>query len=264
MFIVNENKGLKYLTVEEFSKTKAVKHCFSTRFGGVSENEYSSMNLRFNCSDSRENVLKNFEILSSEISVNYEHLVLTKQVHEDIIESVDKSFRGNGIIFENRFESADGLICSVPGVPITVFGADCLPVMFLDPKNRIIATAHSGWKGTLSKISQKTAVKMINDYGSKPEDILVAIGPSIRACHYEVSEELGARFFEAFGGECVKMVDKKPHLDMQYAVKLQLGEMGITNVIDSEICTFCQSDMYFSHRKTNGKRGVMVGIIELI
>ena len=264
MFILNENRDLKYLTVEEFSKTNRVRHCFSTRAGGVSENEYSSMNLRFNCSDSYENVLKNFEILSSEISVNYEHLVLTKQVHEDIIKCVDKSHWGNGIGFENQFDSADGLICGERNVPLTVFGADCLPVMFLDPENGVIATAHSGWKGTLLKISQKTAEKMINKYNSKPENIIVAIGPSIRVCHYEVSEELGERFFEAFGGECVKMVDKKPHIDMQYAVKQQLADLGVRNVIDSGICTYCNSDLYFSHRKTNGKRGVMVGIIELI
>ena len=264
MFILNENRKLKYLTVEEFTKTGRVKHCFSTRFGGVSENEYTSMNLRFNCSDSRENVLRNFEILSSEISVNYEELVLTKQVHEDIIKDVDKRFLGNGIMFENRFDSADGLICAQPGVPITVFGADCLPVMFLDPVEGVIATAHSGWKGTLSKISRKAAEKMMNDYSSKPENIIVAIGPSIRSCHYEVSEELGEKFFEEFGDTCVGRNGNKPHIDMQQAVKIQLEEVGVRNVVDSEICTYCNSDMYFSHRKTCGQRGVMVGIIELI
>lgn len=264
MFILNQNKNLKYLTVEEFSATGMVKHCFSTRFGGVSKNEYQSMNLRLNCSDSRENVLKNFEILCSEISVNYEQLVLTKQVHEDIIKDVDKSFCGNGIAFPNQFESADGLICGQSNVPITVFGADCLPVMFLDPENKVIATAHSGWRGTLGKISQKTAWKMINEYNSKPQNIIAAIGPSIRACHYEVSDELGEQFFEAFGDECVKMVNKKPHINMQQAVRQQLFELGVENVTDSGICTYCNSDMYFSHRKTEGKRGVMVGIIELI
>lgn len=264
MFVLNEKGKLKYLTVEEFSKTSMVKHCFSTRMGGVSEGVFSSMNLRFDCEDKKENVLKNFEILSSAIGVDYEKLVLTKQVHEDIIKTVDESFCGNGIVFDNRFDSADGLLCTVPGVPITVFGADCLPVMFLDTKERVIATAHSGWKGTLNKISQKCARKMILECNCSPENIIAAIGPSIRECHYEVSEELAEMFAKEFGERVVRMTASKPHINMQECVKSQLEEIGVTNVIDSRVCTYCESDMYFSHRKTNGQRGVMVGIIELV
>ncbi len=264
MFVLNEKENLKYLTVEEFSKWSFVKHCFSTRAGGVSEGVYSSMNLRFNCDDKRENVLKNFKILSSAIGVDYKKLVLTKQVHEDIIKRVDESFCGNGILFDNRFESADGLLCTVPGVPITVFGADCLPVMFLDPVERVIATAHSGWKGTLNKISQKCVNKMISECNSKPENIIAAIGPSIRECHYEVSEELAECFIKEFGEKAVKRIGSKPHINMQECVSLQLLEAGVENVIDSGVCTYCESDMYFSHRKTNGERGVMAGIIELV
>ena len=96
MFILNENKNLKYLTVDEFSKTGLVKHCFSTRYGGVSKGDYSTMNLRFNASDERENVLKNFEIISSEVGIDYTKLVLTKQVHEDIIKPVGTDYCGNG------------------------------------------------------------------------------------------------------------------------------------------------------------------------
>ena len=264
MFILNENKNLKYLTVDEFSKTGLVKHCFSTRYGGVSKGDYSTMNLRFNASDERENVLKNFEIISSEVGIDYTKLVLTKQVHEDIIEAVGVDYCGNGIMFGNRFQSADGLICSEKGVPITVFGADCLPVMFLDYKQRVIATAHSGWKGTLKKIAQKCAYKMIKDYNSKPEDIIAAIGPSIRVENYEVSDELALLFEKEFGKTCVTEILKKPHIDMQMCVKLQLEEIGVTTVVDSMLCTYKNPDLFFSHRRTGDRRGVMVGMIELI
>lgn len=264
MFILNQNKNLKYLTVDEFSKTGCVRHCFSTRCGGVSTGDYFSMNLRFNASDKRENVLKNFEIISSEVGIDYTKLILTKQVHEDIIKSVDSSFCGNGIMFENKFDSADGLICGESGVPITVFGADCLPVMFLDPKARVIATAHSGWKGTLKKIAQKAAYKMIKDYNSKPEDIIVAIGPSVRLESYEVSEELAELFEKEFGKEYTKEISRRPHIDMQGCVKLQLEEIGVRKTVDSMLCTYTNPNLFFSHRRTGEKRGVMVGMIELI
>lgn len=264
MFILNQNKNLKYLTVEEFSKTGCVKHCFSTRCGGVSTGDYESMNLRFNASDLKENVLKNFEIISDAAGIDHTKLILTKQVHEDIIKAVGSEFLGNGIVFENRFDSADGLICNESGVPITVFGADCLPIIFLDPKKRVIATAHSGWKGTLKKIAQKCAYKMITDYNSNPEDIIAAIGPSVRVENYEVNDELAAVFKREFGMCAVTEFSGKPHIDMQRCVMIQLQEIGVGTIVDSMFCTYDNPDLFFSHRRTGDRRGVMVGMIELV
>lgn len=260
MFVFNKN----YLTVLKFSDKNIVKHGFSTRYGGVSRGIYESMNFRFNSDDSRENVIKNFDIFCSMLDIDYKKLVLTNQVHEDNVYRVDETYCGNGIMYPNKFSSADALITDTPGVPLAVFYADCVPVMFLDTKKKAIGVAHSGWKGTYLEISKKTVEKMQHEFSSNPSDIIAAIGPSIMECHYEVSDELHELFLKKFGDSVLSQKDGRWHLSLQKTIKKQLDEAGVKNQVFSDICTYCKSDMLFSHRKTNGNRGVMAGIIELI
>ena len=264
MFRLVKNKNLWYYIIDEFEKTGHVKHCFTTRKGGVSENEYESLNLRMNCDDKKENILKNYDIICSELGINYKNLVFSNQVHEDNVIDVKKEHMGNGIIRENEFLSADGLVCSKAGIPLVTFYADCVPIYFLDTKNKVIALSHSGWKGTVKNIAQKTVNKMINDYNSKSENILCAIGPSICEEHFEVGDEV----FEAFyplKESVYKKYGEKYHINLQKTIFNQLKNSGIPekNIILSNICTYCNSDLLFSHRKTNGKRGVLAAIMEL-
>ncbi len=265
MFRLIDNNGLMYYKIDSFEETGLVKHCFTTRYGGVSRNEYAQLNLRFHCSDDRENVLKNFEIICDEIGVDYKKLVLSKQVHEDIIYDVTAEDTGNGITKPNKLESADGLICAEPGIPLVTFYADCVPLLFLDKKERVIAMSHSGWKGTVKNIAAKTIYKMINDYNSKKENILCAIGPSICVDCFEVGGEVAEIFADMKCGEVVKYRDKY-HVDLQKTIKNQLLECGVENdsITDSGICTFENSELLFSHRKTNGKRGNMAAVMQLI
>lgn len=264
MFSLKANGELKYYIIDEFENTGLVKHCFTTRCGGVSENEYKSLNLRMNCDDKKENILKNYKIICDEIDVNFENLVFSNQVHCDTIYTVGKEDMGNGITKPQKFDGADGLITNVPGVPLIVFAADCVPVFFLDKKKRVIALVHSGWKGTVAGISEKCVRKMEAEFGSVPEDILVAIGPSIGVCHFEVGDEVAAIFREKFGESVLEKHDKY-HVNMQKAIKNGLVQNGIFpgNIINANICTYCNSDLLFSHRKTNGKRGVLAAIMEL-
>lgn len=264
MFSLKENGELKYYIIDEFEKTGLVKHCFTTRCGGVSENEYKSLNLRMNCDDKKENILKNYKIICDEIDVNFENLVFSNQVHCDTIYTVGKEDMGNGITKPQKFDGADGLITNVPGVPLIVFAADCVPVFFLDKKRRVIALVHSGWKGTVAGISEKCVKKMQAEFGSEPEDILAAIGPSIGVCHFEVGDEVAEVFREKFG-ESVLEKHEKYHVNMQKAIENGLVQNGILpeNIINANICTYCNSDLLFSHRKTNGKRGVLAAIMEL-
>ena len=219
MFTLKSNGDLKYYTIDEFEKTGLVKHGFSTRCGGVSKNEFESMNLRMHCDDKRENILKNYEIFSSEIGVNFENLVFSNQVHCDTIKSVGKEDMGNGIMKPQKWNGADGLITNEPGVPLCIFSADCVPVFFLDPKKKVIALVHSGWKGTALKISAKCVTKMVDEYGSCPKDILCGIGPSIGVCHFEVGDEVADVFREAFG-ETVLEKHEKWHVNMQKAIEI--------------------------------------------
>ncbi|MCH5210742.1 MAG: peptidoglycan editing factor PgeF [Oscillospiraceae bacterium] len=266
MFKLNRKNGVSYYTIPAFEETGLVKHGFSTREGGVSEGCYSSMNLRFHCDDTRENVLRNYKIIADTLGMDYKRLVLSKQVHEDVIHTVTEEDIGNGIMYENKFESVDALITDKKGIPLVTLFADCVPLFFLDKKRGVIALAHSGWKGTVKRIGQKTAEKMKKDYGSDPSDILAAIGPSIQECHFEVGDDVAGIFMDEFGCDSAVKYGEKYHVNMQKCIVKQLTESGIPhdNISDCGICTYCNSDLLFSHRKTNGKRGNLGAFIELI
>lgn len=264
MFRLNTNGNLQYYTADEFEKTGMVRHCFSTRKGGVSKNEFESLNLRMNCGDSRENIIQNYRIICDEIGVDYRKLVLSKQVHSDEIHTVGKEDCGNGITKPQKFESCDALITAEPGVPLAVFGADCVPLYFLDTENRVIALAHSGWKGTVLEIGAKVVHTMGKRFNTKPENVIAAIGPSIGVCHFEVGDEVADIFRDKFGGGVLEKHEKY-HVNMQKAIKIQLENSGVAekNIIESGVCTYCNSELLFSHRKTAGKRGVMAAIMEI-
>lgn len=266
MFRINRKNGVSYYTITSFEETGLVKHGFSTREGGVSVGCYSSMNLRFHCDDTHENVLTNYKIIADTLGMDYKKLVLSKQVHEDAVHTVAEEDMGNGIVTENKFESVDALITDKKGIPLVTLFADCVPLFFLDKRLGVIALAHSGWKGTVKRIGQKTAEKMKKDYGSRAEDILAAIGPSIQECHFEVGDEVAEIFIKAFGSDTAVKYGERYHVNMQRAIEKQLMESGIPreNVDNCGICTYCNSDLLFSHRKTNGKRGNLGAFIELI
>ena len=264
MFQKNQKGSFVYYTIPSFAETGLVRHGFTTRRGGVSSGCYESLNLRFHCEDTKENVLENFRLAAEGLGMDFERLVLSKQVHEDVVHTVIEADLGNGITRENRFTSADALITDQKNIPIVTLFADCVPLFFLDRRKGVIALAHSGWKGTVKRIGQKTVQKMKSEYGSRPEDILAAIGPSIQVCHFEVGDDVAERFIREFGEETAVKYGDRYHVDMQKAILLQLQEEGIRQVDDCGICTYCNSDLLFSHRKTNGRRGNMGAFMELI
>lgn len=264
MFEQKKDGDILYYTIPAFEKTGLVKHCFTTTKGGVSEDEYESMNLRLNCTDDRENIMENYRRICKAIEINEKNLVCSNQVHDDKLYTVTKKDKGKGVYRESDITSADGLICSEPGIPLITFYADCVPVYFLDTENRVIALVHSGWKGTVKRIGQKTAEKMKREYGSRPEAILAAIGPHIGVCHFEVGEDVAQRFCDEFGDSVLEK-RKKYHVNMQQAVLNQLKEAGIpaVNITCADLCTYCEEDIMFSHRRTNGRRGSLAAIMEL-
>lgn len=266
MFKLNRINGASYYTVPSFEATGLVRHCITTREGGVSSGCYSSMNLRFHCDDSRKNVLENFRRAAQNAGMDPERLVLSHQTHGDIVRAVSSADAGNGIKFENRFNSADGLITAERGLPLVTLYADCTPVLMLDKHLGVIASVHSGWRGTVKRIAAKAAHRMIFDYGSKHEDILCAIGPSIQLCHFEVGDDVAEIFKNEFGEDTIMKFGDRYHVSMQRAIAKQLIEAGIpeSNIDDCGICTYCESDLLFSHRKTKGRRGNFGAFIELI
>lgn len=255
------------MTIPSFDKTGIVKHCFTTRYGGVSCGIYSSMNLGMSRGDDVNAVRENYGIICNALGLETSSLVLSKQIHSDNIITITEKDRGKGFDREG-FDDADGLISNVKGITLTAFFADCVPIFLLDPVKKAIGVVHAGWRGTALRIAAKGVERMCEEYGSKPWDILAGIGPSIGKCHYEVDTDVASAIIKACGSETVAETEKnnKFMLDLWQANRLILNSAGVCddNITIAFECTYCHNDKYFSHRYTGGKRGNLAALIALI
>ena len=265
---INNKSGITYITFPKLEKTGLVRHIFSTRLGGVSPYPYGPMNMSFN-QDAKENVMQNYELLCSCVGIDTSHLVLTKQTHTNNVMIVDKSHCGTGYT-KASFEDIDGLITNQSGVALVTQYADCTPLIFCDPVKKVIATSHSGWRGTVQQIGKITVEKMTSEFGSDPKDIIACIGPCIQKCCYEVDTPVLEQFKKLEFLDLSKIFTDKGEdkywLDMVEANKQILLDAGIKeeNMDIADLCTNCNADSLHSHRATNGKRGTIGVIIELI
>ena len=253
---------------------RGLRHGFSTRKGGVSKEHFSSLNLGFNLGDEREKVLENFRILGSLFEAKPEDFVLTQQTHSINVRRVGKEDRGKGIFRERNYTDVDALITNEEGVILTAFSADCVPILFYDKGHRAIASCHSGWRGTHGRILARVIEAMQREFSSKPEEIYIAIGPSICKNCYEVSEDVGEAFLEAFPAlrEETKNVspiervsEEKFHIDLWELNRIIALEAFIPpeNISISGYCTMERPDLFFSHRYSQGRRGVQGAFISL-
>ncbi len=265
MFYLVKKDKLCYYKIESFEKTGLVSHMFTTKHGGVSKGPYESMNLRLSSGDSIDNIMKNYQIIADELSCDLVNFVLSKQVHKTDIIKVTNKHKGNGLVRENEFQSADALVTNEKGIPLCTFYADCIPIYLLDTKKEVLALVHSGWRGTVNNISGKTVKFMEDNYCSNPENIIAAIGPSVRQENFEVGFEVSDEFVNAGYQEFIDNTKQKPHIDLQGVVKHQLIGAGIkeTSITDSGLCTVKNSDIFFSHRVMGDQRGTMAAIAML-
>lgn len=269
----NETPYVSFPILEQFD---FIRHGTSTKLGGVSEGIYKSMNLGFNRGDLEERVFENYRLFCESLGTNEKDLVFTDQVHKDIVRVATSRDKGMGILRKRSYSEIDGHITKEKGVPLVVFSADCVPIFYVDPVKKAIGATHSGWKGTVLKIGAKTVYQMELKFQSKPENIVAVIGPCICKKCYEVSEDVAQEFMTKFEKEQweqfiqknpkLKDQEQKYQLDLWEANRLILLEAGLKpeNIVVSELCTMCHSDLFFSHRATKGQRGSMVGIIEII
>lgn len=252
-----------FLTYNRLSGIDFITHAFSTRLGGVSEGEFTSMNLSFGRGDSDENVTENYKRLCKSAGFEYESLVASAQVHETIVRKVTRDDRGVGIYKPRDMQSVDALVTNDPDVTLVTYYADCTPVFFVDTENKAIGLAHAGWRGTVGEIVCRVVEKMQAEYSTKPENLVCAIGPVIGKCCYEVSADCADEFRKLFGDDSKVITDtEKPDkfmIDLSLANKLLLMKCGVPqeNIVISDLCTQCNSDLLWSHRATAGKRGTM-------
>jgi polyphenol oxidase len=272
--------GVQVLQLGAFRRLPWLVHGFSTRTGGASElNGEKLLNLSFMDWDNRENVAENRRRLEAAVDGNDLTLVPMKQIHSDVVHlfrtAPDEACKG------------DASITNRPGLLIGVQTADCVPILLVDPKKCAVAAIHAGWKGTLSRIAEKTVGRMRLEFGSKPQDLLAAIGPAIGPCCYEVGAEFvpkftaqfadAAEYFdEARSGEEPNPLQwlnmappghqpppKNVRLNLRTANRSQLLAAGVReqNIFVSDLCTGCRRDLFFSYRKEGSESGRMLSVI---
>lgn len=256
-----EESSVPLLHFKKLDETGLVKHCFTTREGGASKDIYSTMNLSFTRGDDEKSVMENYRRIAAVMKEDITAFVCSDQTHTTNVIRVGKAERGIGITKEKPYTDVDGLVTNESGVVLSTFYADCVPLFFVDTKNKAIGLSHSGWRGTVGRMGHKTLVKMKEEYGTSPEDVVAAIGPSICQSCYEVSEDVAYKFIEEFEGfEKEILIDKgngKYQLDLWKANEIVLLQSGILkeNLAVTNICTCCNSKLLFSHRASAGKRG---------
>ena len=250
---------LEYLVADSIPVT----HCFTTRLGGVSQGCQEGLNLAIGRGDSQENVKTNLRILGTALGFDPDKLVLTRQIHSDIVRVVTNAdCRGP---FHRDYPECDALVTDTPGVTLLVFTADCTPILLHDPVTGAVGAVHAGWRGTVSEIAAKTVQAMVDNFGSKPGDIRAAIGPNIGQCHFETDVDVPAAMIAAFGEDAVEAFleqrGSKYHLDLKGINAMLLRRQGVLQIETSSDCTYCQPDRFWSHRYTAGQRGSQGALI---
>lgn len=263
---------LEYLTFPLLTETGMVRHLFSTRLGGVSEGIYASMNLSYTRGDRKEAVDENYRRIAEALGCQVEDIVCSDQTHTTNLKIVGRQDGGKGITKARDYHDIDGLLTDEPGVVLATFYADCVPLYFVDTRHRAIALAHSGWRGTVARMGQCVVEKMREAYGTKPEDIVAAVGPSICQDCYEVSEDVAEAFRREFckrGQEQEILLSKgggKYQLDLWRSNEIVLTEAGIppSRIQVTDLCTCHNSGYLFSHRASQGKRGNLGAFLGLL
>lgn len=268
---LKEKNHVPYIQFKNLSATGIVKHGFSTRKGGVSTGIFSSMNLNFKRGDDPDAVLENYRRMAAALNMRVEDMVLSDQTHTTNVRVITEEDRGKGILRPQDYSDVDGMITNVPGIVLVTSYADCVPLYFVDPVRKAIGLSHSGWKGTVGHIGQKTVWKMHEVYGSEPKDIVAAIGPSICQSCYEVIDDVAEAFRANFTADEAAdiLLDKgngKYQLDLWKANWYVLTDAGILpeHLSVTDLCTACHPDLLWSHRKTNGQRGGLSAFLSLI
>ena len=230
---------------EKLKKFQNLQHCFFSRKNGVSKGFYESLNCGLGSRDIKANVLKNLELVSNKINCKKESLITLNQKHSNKV-----------IYFENTTDvknklQGDAIISKVKNVGIGILAADCAPILFYDPKNKIIACAHAGWKGALNGIIKNT-VKKFNELDSKSEDLIAVVGPCINKQNYEVKID----FFEEFTSQnkknnyfFEKINNEKYNFDLRGFINKEIFDLNIKNIENVEIDTFSEKEFFYSYRR---------------
>lgn len=260
-----KNNGMEYIQFKRLLEYKdKIVHCYSI---GREKSYRTIVKEGESLEKEKEQTKNNYIDLCNSIGADYEELVYTNQFHTDRVERVEK-FKD----FKQENIQVDGICTSTKGLAISTINADCILLLFYDPVRNVIANIHSGWKGTLQRISEKTIQKMKQEYKSSPKDIICCISPAIRKCHFEVSADVKELYEKQFidlklSKEIIEetIPNQKWHIDTILINKILLKKAGVLeqNIIDSKLCTVCNKEQIHSYREQKEGYGVETAIIGL-
>lgn len=267
---LNISGRVPFLSFDALRNETGVRHGFSTRLGGVSKGIFSSMNLGFNRGDSDENVQENYRLLCEAMGMPAERLVFSKQTHKDFVRKVTAEDCGIGITRAIPYDDVDAHMTNESNVPLVIFSADCVPVFFYDREHHAIALAHAGWRGTVQKIAAKTVQAMAEEYGTKPEQVICVIGPSICGECFEIGPEVAEEFVRVWPDAMRNGILRKGNADRYLANLWEANRQALlsagvadSNISVSNVCTMCRPELFFTHRGSQGRRGSNAGFLML-
>lgn len=257
-FIITNKNNIWYGEFPRLERAGFVNAC-SCRLHGESDVVPGTLNLALHVGDDVEKVLRNRKAFAEAVVVDAERFTTCQQVHGSNVVQVTEELVGSGAQdFANTIADTDALITDIPDVPLMLFYADCVPVLLADVETGAVGLAHAGWRGTVANIGSKTLAAMGEAFGTKSQNILVAIGPSIGACCYEVDDFVRDQaagyeeFFAPKGGG-------KYQLDLWGMNAKQLREAGVPleNIVVAGICTNDNKELFCSYRAEQGRTGRM-------
>ena len=248
-------------------KCSFITHAFTTRMGGVSTGDCTSMNLSFTRGDDEAAVRENYRRIAAALETDEKQFVCSDQTHTTNVRRATKADAGKGVVIPKDYTDVDGLITNEPGIVLSTFYADCVPLYFVDPVHRAIGLSHSGWRGTVNKMGQVTIEAMKREFGSRAADLYCAIGPSICQDCYEISRDVAEEFMKAFPEHVndilLQKSEEKFQLDLWKANEIVMLESGVLpeHLAVTNICTCCNPTELFSHRASKGKRGNLAAFL---
>lgn len=268
-FRLHRKGNAQYLTSPLLEKAGA-KHFFATRIGGVSEGVFGGWNFApgvGKVSDTEENVMENYRLAAELFGLSLSDVCRSYQAHTSLCITVDNTHRGVGTTKPKFDFGVDGLVTETPGILLSVRTADCVPILLFDPKKRVCAAVHAGWRGTVGGIGENAVREMIS-HGSDPRDVLAAIGPCIGSCCYRVGEDVYEAFAAKGDFSACFIPDPEPgkyRLDLTAANRLLLLDAGLlpAHIDEARVCTYCHGEYFFSHRRMGAERGTMSAFITL-
>lgn len=269
-FCYEEKQGVGFFTIPMFTQTGRVKHGFSTRIGGISEGCYASLNLSFTRRHSEQETERNFGIASRALGIEPDNLVIVNGNHGVAVQHVGQHHRGDGLAraYTDQDAAFDGMITDAKQTALVTIHADCTPVFAYDPAHEAIGLCHAGWRGTVNGMIDTLIVQMQQAFHTDPSALLMAIGPNIGACCFEVDVDVAQAFERAFDqAGCVRAARKpgKYHVHLAHAAAYQMFSRGVApdHVTMAHLCTCCNETLFHSYRRDGKQGGAMASFLQL-